>query len=255
VSLPAAAAATVADQRMTLLEHIAELRTRLLRSALWVLAGCGACYAWVNWFYELLLQPLKASAPGVDLNYFSPTEPFFVSLRIALTAGLIAASPLVLLELWGFVAPGLTARERRMVAPILPVILTLFLAGVWFVYAMLLPVSIGFLLGIARPDIHPVLDQQQYFGLVTTLCLSGGILFELPAVLGVAGWLGLVNSRLLWNYSSYAFIALMLVAAIITPTGDAFTMLVFTAPLMGLYFFSIAVVWFIQRTRRDPRAT
>jgi sec-independent protein translocase protein TatC len=136
-----------------------------------------------------------------------------------------------------------------MVRPILPVILVLFLGGVWFIYGMLLPVSIKFLLGIARPDIEPTLDQQQYFGLVTTLCLSGGVLFELPAVLGVAGWLGLVTPRGLWNYSSYAFLILMFLAAVITPTGDAFTMLVFTAPLMGLYMFSIGVVWFVQRGR------
>jgi sec-independent protein translocase protein TatC len=235
---------------MTLLEHLGELRTRVFRSALWVAIACGVSYVYVDRLYDVLLYPLKVAMPGLTLKYFELAEPFFVAIKIALTAGIILASPLVLLEIWGFVAPGLTPRERRMVGPVMPLLLLLFLGGVAFIYFMLLPVSIKFLLGIARTDIDPMLDQQKYFGLVGTLCISGGVLFELPAVLGVLGWIGLVNARLLWNYTSYAFIILMTVAAVITPTGDAFTMLVMTAPLMGLYLLSIGLVWLIQRTAK-----
>jgi sec-independent protein translocase protein TatC len=242
------------QRRMTLLQHLGELRTRILRSLLWVSLAACAAYFFNGRIYDFLLLPLHTAAPGLKLNYFNATEPFIVTIRLAVTAGVVVAAPLVLAELWGFIAPALTARERRAVAPILPVVFGLFLAGVAFVYYVLLPVSIGFLIGLARPDIQPTLDQQQYFGLVTALCLTGGVLFELPAVLGLLGLLGLVTPDFLWRNVGYALVVLMTLAAIITPTGDAFNMMVLTAPLMVLYIASIGVVWAVQRGRplADP---
>jgi sec-independent protein translocase protein TatC len=234
---------------MSLLEHLGELRLRLLRSLLWTALGGCAAYFFSDRLYDLLLVPLHMAAPGVKLNYFSATEPFLVTLRISVTAGVVLAVPLILLELWGFVAPALTPRERRAAAPALPIVLALFAAGVAFVYCVLLPVSIGFLLGLARPDIQPTLDQQQYFGLVTALCLTGGVLFEMPAVLGLLGALGIVGPGWLWRNTGYAVLVLMVLAAVITPTGDAFNMLVLTAPLLLLYLLSIGVVWLVQRGR------
>jgi sec-independent protein translocase protein TatC len=183
----------------------------------------------------------------MELHFFAPTEPFFVTLRISLISGMILAAPLILLETWSFIAPALTRAERRMVLPVLPVVLLLFAGGVAFVYYVLLPVSIGFLLGLAQPQITPLLGQQDYFGLVTALCLAGGLLFQLPAVLGLLGALGFVTPDWLWQNSGYALIVLMTLSAVITPTGDAFNMLVLTAPLMLLYILSIGVVWVVQQ--------
>jgi sec-independent protein translocase protein TatC len=237
------------ERMMTLLGHIGELRTRLLRCVGWVIAAGIAAYAFTPKLYELLLAPLAQAAPDVELNYFDPTEPFFVTLRIAFTAGLILAAPLVLLELWGFIAPGLTAAERRAARPVLPLLILLFGTGVWFIYAQVLPVSIGFLLGLAQPGIQPELGQLRYFSFISGLCLAGGILFELPAVLGLLGALGFVSAGWLWRNTGLALVVLMVLAAIITPTGDAFTMLLLTAPLMALYLLSIGVVWAVQRSR------
>jgi sec-independent protein translocase protein TatC len=239
------------ERVMTLLEHIGELRTRILRSVGWVVLAGAAAYAFTPQLYALLIAPLHRAAPDLQLHYFSATEPFFVTLRIAITAGLIIAAPLVLLELWGFVAPGLTPAERRAALPVLPVLILLFGSGVWFVYTQMLPVSIGFLLGLAQPGIAPMLDQQQYFAFIGGLCLGGGLLFELPAVLGLLGALGFISAGWLWRNTGIALIVLMILAAVITPTGDAFTMLLLTAPLMALYFLSIGVVWAVQRRARQ----
>lgn len=235
------------QRTMSFWEHLAELRHRLFISALAVVLGAVVAYVVRLWIYSLLVAPLLHAQPGIKLNYFSPVEPFFVYMRLAMFGGVVLASPVVLYELWAFIAPALTRSERRIVAPILPLILLLFICGVLFVYFLLLPFSLQFLLGFAPPQAEPTLSQERYFGFITALCLSGGILFELPAVLGLLGWLGLVNARWLWRHSAHALVVLMIVAAVITPTGDAFTMLVFTAPLMALYLVSIGVVWGIER--------
>jgi sec-independent protein translocase protein TatC len=238
------------SRTMTFWQHLAELRVRLV-IALAAMALCGcAAYYWREWLYALLLYPLEAAKPGIKLHYFSPTEPFFVYLRIAAFAGVAAGSPVALYQLWAFIAPGLTPRERRIAAPILPVVLLLFAAGVLFVWFGLLPVTLKFLIGLAPEQLAPTLSQERYFGFVTALCLAGGVLFELPAALGLLGFLGLVDARWLWRYTPHATVALLFLAAVITPTGDAFTMLALSAPMLLLYFLSIAVVWAVRRVRR-----
>jgi sec-independent protein translocase protein TatC len=236
-----------ADRTMSFWDHLGELRLRPGRAALWVVLASVAAYFFKDRIYEALLWPLATAAPELNLNYFSPTEPFFVYLRIAIYAGITAASPLVLWELWAFVAPALNPAERRAVRPILPIVLALFAGGVLFVYAMLLPVSLKVLLGMANVHMEAELSQSQYFSFVLGLCLAGGLLFELPMVLAVLGWLRIVTAPWLWKQSAYALVVLMIVAAVITPTGDAFTMLALTAPLMALYMLSIGLVWVVQR--------
>lgn len=240
-----------AAARMSFWAHLAELRTRVIRAALWVALAAGVAYMFREQVYSVLYEPLNRAAPGLSLHFFSPTEPFFIYLRIALYAGLVAASPLVLLEAWGFIAPGMTRQERHMVRPIVPVAALLFIGGVLFVYFMLLPLSIQVLLGFAGPHMEAVLSQERYFNFVLGLCLAGGLLFELPMVLAILGWLGIVEPAWLWHQSAYAFVLLMIVSAVITPTGDAFTMLALTLPLMVLYWASIVLVWLIQRRRPD----
>jgi sec-independent protein translocase protein TatC len=166
-------------------------------------------------------------------------------------AGITAASPFVLYQLWAFIAPGLTPRERRMALPVLPVVLALFICGVAFIWFGLLPLTLKFLIGMAPSQLQPTLSQEHYFGFITALCLAGGLLFELPCVLGLLGYLGVVDAKFLWRYVGHALVVLMFIAAVITPTGDAFTMLAMTAPMMALYLLSIGVVALIRRPRQD----
>jgi sec-independent protein translocase protein TatC len=232
---------------MTFWQHLGELRIRLFWCILAVLSAAMLAWTLRLQIYTWLAWPLQQAAPGVKLNYLAPTEPFFVYVRIALFGGVILAAPFVLAQLWAFIAPALTRSERRAIAPVVPLVLALFLSGVAFVYYGLLPLSLRFLLGMAPDMLQPVLTQDRYFSFISGLLLAGGLLFQLPLVLGVLGWLRLVTPRWLVRQSGAALVVLMAVAAIITPTGDAFNMLALTAPLMLLYFASIAVVWAIQR--------
>ncbi len=232
---------------MTFWEHLGELRLRLFWCILAVVGAAGLAWAVKERIYAWLAWPLTQAAPGLKLNFMAPTEPFFVYVRISLLGGLIIAAPFILIQLWAFIAPALTRRERRAIAPVLPLVLGLFLAGVAFVYFWLLPMSLGFLIGIAPDMLQPVLTQERYFSFISGLLLAGGLLFQLPLVLGVLGWLGLVTAPWLLRQSGAALVGLMILAAVITPTGDAFNMLALTLPLMLLYLISIVVVWLIQR--------
>jgi sec-independent protein translocase protein TatC len=222
--------------------HIAELRLRLIRSVAWVALAGLAAWAFLPQLFEVLRHPLTLADPQLQLNNFSVLEQFHLYVRVVVYAAITAASPLILWEVWAFIAPGLTPRERGMVRPVLPFVLLLFAGGVVFVYYMLLPISLKVLLGMVPPGVANVQSQTQYMNFVLGLCLAGGLLFELPVVLALAGWIGLVDSRWLWKHSAHAFIVLMILAAVITPTGDAFTMLALTVPLMALYLLSIGLV-------------
>lgn len=236
---------------LTFWEHLGELRQRIIASAIALVLGMVVAFIFRDWIYGLLVVPLHRAAPTVNLTFLAVQEPWLVYFRLAFFGGLILASPFVLWQAWAFIAPALKPSEKRAVLPVLPVVLGLFAAGVLFVYFVLLPVSIGFLLNFAHESSEPMLTQERYFGFVSALCIAGGVLFQLPAVMVVLGWLQLVTAKWLWQRTGWALVVLMTLAAVITPTGDAFNMLVLTAPLIALYLAGVLIVYLIQRARRD----
>ena len=238
------------QRTMTFWEHLGELRNRIFYSLIGV-AVCGAvAWSFRERLYDLLVLPLRRADPDAALNVFGVTEAFFTFVRIAFFGGLVLASPFVLYQAWAFVAPALKPHEKRITAGMLLPVALLFILGVCFIYFILLPFSIGFLLGFSPEGLEYELSQDKYFGFITGLCLAGGLLFELPVIMGLLGWLGLVTPHWLLQKSGIALVLLMIVAAVITPTGDAFNMLAFTAPLMILYLLGVAIVWLIQRFKR-----
>lgn len=237
-------------RRMTFWQHLGELRTRIFRSLLYI-----TVFACVAWFFrgqviEVLTWPLNAHLPDQQLSVLAVQEAFLLFIRISAYCGVVAASPLIMLEAWGFIAPALKPQERRLVMPVLPLILFLFIAGVLFIYYMLVPVSVQLLLGMASQQFEIVLTVDKYLNFVLGLCMAGGIMFEMPVVLAVLGYLELVTSRSLWQRSNIAVVVLLVLSAVITPTGDAFTMILFTLPLLVLYFASTFVVWLIEKRMR-----
>ena len=236
---------------LTFWEHLGELRRRIFAAALALVLGMAVAFIFRDWIYGLLVVPLHKASPEVNLTYLAVQEPWLVYFRLAFFGGVVLASPYVLWQAWAFISPALKPHEKRAVMPVLPVVLGLFAAGVLFVYFILLPVSIGFLLNFAHESAEPMLTQERYFGFVSALCIAGGVLVQLPAVLAVLGWLRLVTARWLWQRTGWALVVLMILAAVITPTGDAFNMLVLTAPLIALYMAGVLIVFLIQRARRD----
>lgn len=237
-------------RRLTFWQHLGELRVRIFRSAFYVLLFSCAAWYFRNQIMDLLTWPLHSHFPDQQLSVLAVQEAFMLFIRIALYCGVVAASPLILLELWGFVAPALRPAERKLVMPVLPIVLFLFIAGVLFIYFQLIPTSVELLLGLAGEQFQLMLTVDRYLNFVLGLCMAGGIMFEMPVVLAILGYLGLVTARSLWQHSNIAVVVLLVISAVITPTGDAFTMILFTLPLLLLYFCSTLLVWLIERNNR-----
>ena len=224
----------MADSKMTLVEHLDELRRRLLVSA----AAVAICSALAFWKIQLILSLLMF--PSVDhLNFFSPAEAFLEYCKLAFFTGLFAASPLVLYQVWAFVSGGLTQKERRVVLYALPFSLTLFLAGAVFAYFFVLPWALKFLIDFAGPNVYPILSISKYLSFVVMMLLSFGIVFELPVAVMVLSKLGIVTPSFLGRNRKFAAVIIFIAAAVITPTPDAFTQCLMAVPMLFLYELSI----------------
>ncbi len=238
-------------QRVDLISHLAELRTRLVRSFIYVALGTFVVWTWYDTIYLWVLHPLlKAlAASKAELNYQTPFDPFMLKFQISMIGGIIAAVPLILWEVWAFVAPGLTARERRTIRPVLPAAGVLFLMGVALAY-LITAQSISWLLGFRAPHTRMLLDFQRTVLLILKFYLAFGLAFQLPIVIVILAALGVVDSRLLTVRWREASVLIFVIAAIITPTWDMLTMTIAALPMVLLYFMTIGVVKIIERKRR-----
>jgi sec-independent protein translocase protein TatC len=201
---------------MSLLEHLEELRRRIIVIALAVLAASVAGFFLAEPIIVLLRAPLPAQ--GAELIQFSVTEAFGVQMQLALTTGFALAMPVILYEIWAFVAPGLTRSERRLIWPLLGAAIVLFAAGLALGY-LLIPVAINFLLGFSLPDVQPLLGLSEYVGFITTFLLAFGLALEFPVVMYLLARLGILSYAFLSRRRRYAILVIALFAVVITP-GD-----------------------------------
>lgn len=240
---------------MPLVDHLRELRSRALRSVLAILVAAGVGYAVFPRVLDLLLRPyctvLARIDPGTScrLIALSPLDPFVVRLRGAFLLGLLLALPIVLHQVWRFVAPGLTGRERRLALPFVVLSQVMFLAGLVFA-ALVVPQGLRVLLAIGGESIVPMLAAGEYLSFVLTMALAFGLVFELPLVLIFLAIVGIVSAAGLRRSRAYAIVAIFVIAAIVTPTGDAVTLLLVAGPMMLFYEISILTAWTIERGRR-----
>jgi sec-independent protein translocase protein TatC len=243
---------------MTLVEHLDELRTRLIIAIAAV--GLGMAVAWPLYrpTFNLLSNPYCDFIKGhptlaVDprspcrLVYLSVVEPFLIKIKLVGFLGLVIALPVVLYELWRFVTPGLTSRERRYAIPFVVVSLVLFALGGWFAL-LTLPKGLQFLLGFAGTTrVAAVLSIEKYLGFVTLLILAFGASFEFPLLLVSLTLVGVLSSRQLRQWRRYAILVIAIVAAVITPSQDWFTMTAMMVPLLVFYELSILVSRLLKR--------
>ncbi len=225
------------DSPRSLTEHLEELRRRLGFGLAAVLVGIGVSLTQVDWLMGLLLRP--APPRLARLAFFSPVEPLTAYLKVAALAGVILAMPVLLWQLWAFVQPGLTRRERRHGLLFIWSGSALFVGGVIFAYAVLLPLSLRVLLSVGAGRLEPMISVDRYVGFVTTLAFWCGVTFELPAVLLALTRIGLVTPEWLRQQRAYAVLVLVILAAILTPTTDVATLALVTVPLVVLYELSI----------------
>jgi sec-independent protein translocase protein TatC len=268
------------EKVMSFIEHLAELRTRLVRAALGVVVCALVAYLFAETLFVWLAQPLiqawqEAGLGPPRLHFANPIEPFFTYLKIALVVGLFAASPIVFYQLWRFVAPGLYRHEKKYALPFAALSGLCFLGGACFGYFIVFPVGFRFFLGFANDnmgsmqrllgrslrvsagqpfELTPTLMMGEYFGLVWRLLLAFGLVFELPLVVVFLAMAGLVNHRSLWRFNRYFIVVAFVLGAMLTPP-DVITQAMMSAPLVVLYNLSILFAWIFERRRQRRKGT
>lgn len=248
-------ATNLADVRMSFLEHLGELRRRVVFSLIAVVIAFGICWLFVFDIFEFLKQPLVIAAPEAhqaNLHQLDLAEVFFTLLKTAILAAVFVASPAVLYQIWKFVAPGLYPNEKRAVIPFILMGTVFFFLGAAFCYYIVIPLGYGFLFEFSADIADPVLTIEHYFSLTIKLLLAFGIVFELPVATYFLSAVGIVTHHTLIKQWRIAVVVAFVLAAMLTPP-DVLTQALLAGPMILLYGFSIGIAWF--QTRRRERKT
>lgn len=231
------------DERpMELVSHLKELRKRLIVCVVAVGIGFAVSYAYSDMLYEMLARPLLSSMPqGQDYLVFTGvTEPFFIYMKAGFFGGVVLASPVIFYEIWDFVSPGLYRQEKTWLMALVAASVLLFLSGVLFAYKVVFPFGFKYLLSYSTYGLRPMLSMDAYFSLATKLLIAFGIVFELPLAMLMLARLGIVTAGKLMSWWRYALVLILLAAAILTPTPDAFNQMLMAGPLIVLYAIGVA---------------
>ncbi|MBV8362322.1 MAG: twin-arginine translocase subunit TatC [Deltaproteobacteria bacterium] len=237
------------ELRMPLLEHLTELRTRLIRSVIAIAVGFLIAYTIDNWLFNVLTYPLRAASQGkVLLIGTGIAEAFFTKLKVALIAGLFIASPAVFLEIWKFIAPGLFEAERRLAKPFVIFATMFFAAGGYFCWAVVFKIGYSFFLReYSSIGVTPTIRISEYLAFSAKLLLAFGITFELPIFAFFLTRIGIIDYRMMIHYFRYAVLAIFVVAVALTPP-DMLSPFLLAIPLLALYGLSIGVSYIFRRS-------
>jgi sec-independent protein translocase protein TatC len=246
---------------MGFLDHLEELRRRVVYSILSVGAGFGVCWGFRVKIYAIMQRPimeaLKANGMSEKLVYTSPVEPFNLYLKIAALAGLFLTSPFVLYQVWMFISPGLYRNEKRYVTPFMVSTIALFSAGGYFGYSVVYPRALEVLIGFGK-QFTPMITISEYTSLFLSIILGMGLIFEMPILIFFLALMGIISAGFMWKNFRYAILLIFIVAGIVAPP-DVLSMCIFAAPMVGLYIVSIGVAWLVhpkqRRARMEKKAT
>jgi sec-independent protein translocase protein TatC len=236
---------------MSLMEHLDELRKRIVHSALYLMAGFLVAYIFHEKLYGFIQSPLDRL--HIKLNYTHPMDPLNLYLQVSLIGGAILSSPFILYQVWLFIAPGLYQKERRFVVPFMGATVGLFLLGAGFGYFYVLPGALKILIVDFGKQFNPIVTIEEYTGFFLSIILGLGISFEMPILIFFLALFGIVSPRFLWKNIRYAILAVFLVAAIITPSPDPWTMCIYAIPMLALYLIGIGVAWWVHPSRRRAK--
>ena len=239
---------------MSLMEHLEELRKRIIWSLLGVAVAFFPCWTKAKEIYAFLVAPLEKLRPGLRLAFFNLTDPFLMYFKVAALTAVFIAAPFILYQAWRFISPGLYPRERRYAVPFVLITTFFFLSGGAFGYYVAFPAAAKFLLDLGNDQLTPVLSVTTYFGFLMTLLLGLGLMFELPVIIFLLSILGVVTPRFLMRQFRWAVVIIFTVAAIVTPTPDIFNQCVFAIPGVGLYLIGVGAAALATRSRNKRRA-
>lgn len=232
----------MSDGRMTFIEHLGELRRRLIIVFAAVLIGSSLCYFFIQRIVDLLIAP----APGVEFVYLAPPELFLAYLRLSFVLGIVLAAPIAILQVWRFIQPALERAERVAVEFVLLGGTLFFALGVFFSYSVILPIAMRFFLQYASVAIQPMFSFGGYVGFVLSLLLAFGIAFEMPVVIVILARIGLVSAEMLRAARKPVLIALLVISALLTPP-DVVSQLLLAGPMMALYELSLLLARLMRR--------
>jgi sec-independent protein translocase protein TatC len=243
-------------KQMSFLEHLEELRQRLLRSIYAIIVATGVCFYFRDAIYAYLALPLTSTLHELHmpekLVYTNPVDPFNLYIKLAIMAGIFLASPFILYQLWLFISPGLYRHEKRYVWPFVLLTSGLFISGGFFAYKLALPKALWFLVEFGQ-QFQPMVTINEYWDLAMSIMLGVGVVFELPVVILLLSIFGIVTPRFLWKNFRYAVLATAVVAAAIVPTNDMASIFVVWIPLVGLYVLSIALSWLVYFKKKRKK--
>ena len=263
-------AAPEEELRMSFWNHLEELRKRLVRSIIWIGIGFSVCFYYSENFLKLLLWPMNmkltvhssfpffsviANKVQQKLHYTTLIEPFWAHLKIGLIAGIMLVFPMIMYQVWKFIAPGLHPKERRYVGYFVFFSTTFFGMGVLFCYMLLLPFAIPFLLSYKTEDLIAIIKIGDYIDFVLKFLLASGVVFELPLIIVLLSRMGIVNPDTLAKYRKYAFLASFILGAILTPTPDVFNQTIMSIPIYLLYEAGILAARLFGKKKNKPAST
>ncbi|WP_245860541.1 twin-arginine translocase subunit TatC [Candidatus Chloroploca asiatica] len=248
---PASGSSTEDERAMSLIEHLKELRMRLVRASIGIFIGVGFGVFLVMGPFKLVDLIINTFAPLTDrppVQSVGTTEEFTSYMTVALTVGLIMAMPVIVYQLLAFIVPGLNERERRIIYISLPFVTFFFVAGLAFGWFITVPTAIRFLIGFSGSElIESQPSVANFIRTITTLLLINGIVFELPVIIYVLAFLGVVTASQLAKYRRFAFLAVVIIAALITPTGDPINLALLAIPMYLLYELGAIMARFVPK--------
>jgi sec-independent protein translocase protein TatC len=233
--------------KMSFLEHLDELRKRIVQSCLGVAVGILASFAFINSIVNFILTPTwKVLPSGSKMIYTQPGEAFGLYIQISLIMGVVIAAPWILYQVWLFIAPGLYTNEKKLAIPFVAFGTIGFLGGTVFNHFIVFPFMMRFFASFNTADLVFMPRLEDVFDLYTKMLLGMGLVFQMPTLVYFLAKMRLVTAKFLLRHFKYAFLIIFIVAAVITPTGDMVTQAIFAAPMVGLYILSIFIAWIVR---------
>jgi sec-independent protein translocase protein TatC len=238
------------NDRMPFMEHLGELRVRIMRAMYGLLAGTVIALPFSERIVDWLARPITRL--GYELVFTAPAEAFWVQMKVGLIAGVFVAAPVILWQVWAFIAPGLHGHEKKYAVPFVLIGSVMFLAGGAFSLFVVTPYALTFLLGYARPGLKPMITIQNHIDFLLKFTLAFGAVFELPLALTLLARMGVVNARMLAKNRKYAILGAFVAGAVLTPTPDAFNQALMAGPLIILYEVGIVCARVFGRKPGPP---
>lgn len=240
------------EKEMTFLDHLEELRWRLVKAVGGVLVAVLFCGIFSDWLVnDVIIRPSRITNPPMNLINTIPYGQITFYMVVVLVAAIILSSPWILYQIWKFIQPGLLPKERKYISSIVAFTTLCFLSGVSFAYFIMLPYMLQFFATFGTPGIQNMISVSEYIGFVLQLILLSGLIFELPMVSYFLARLGILTPAFMRHYRKHSIVAIFIIAALVTPATDPFTMGIFSIPMLVLYEFSILIAGVAQRKRAE----